>query len=151
MYYIFNCTFSVYSDRKLLTKQQHYDWGLRALKTVLGGCGRMLKARRKNLLKEGKILNSALEEGAERELVVQALRLNTLSKLTFADCSRFDTLVRDVFPGVGFTSSGYEELTAALKESFGDLGLLCNENQVRHIYSILQEHMCPDNSGFKRN
>ena len=111
----------------------------------------MLKARRKNLLKEGKILNSALEEGAEMELVVQALRLNTLSKLTFADCARFDTLVRNVFPGVGFTSSGYEELTAAVKESFGDLGLLCNENQVRNIYSILQECVCPHNSGFKRS
>jgi hypothetical protein len=59
--------------------------------------------------------------------------------------------VRDVFPGVGFTSSGYEELTAALKESFDDLGLLCNENQVRNIYSILQEHVCPDSSGFKKN
>jgi dynein heavy chain 2 len=121
-----------------LTKQQHYDWGLRALKTVLGGCGRMLKAARKNLLKEGKSLNSALEEGTEKELIVQALRLNTLSKLTFADCARFDSLVRDVFPGVHFTSSGYKELTAALKESFGDLGLLCNENQVSHIYSTLQ-------------
>jgi dynein heavy chain 2 len=101
----------------------------------------MLKAARKNLLKERKGLNSALEEGAERELVVQALRLNTLSKLTFADCTRFDSLVRDVFPGVRFTSSGYEELTAALKESFSDLGLLCNENQVRHIYSILHRHI----------
>jgi dynein heavy chain 2 len=116
-----------------LTKQQHYDWGLRALKTVLGGCGSVLKAARKNLLKEGKGLNSSLDEDAEKELVVQALRLNTLSKLTFADCARFDSLVRDVFPGVQFTSSGYEELTAALKESFSDLGLLCNENQVRHI------------------
>merc|ERR1712136_297578 len=25
--------------RELLTPQQHYDWGLRALKTVLRGCG----------------------------------------------------------------------------------------------------------------
>jgi dynein heavy chain 2 len=139
LYFIhFDSTFNFLSRRKLLTKQQHYDWGLRALKTVLGGCGRMLKAARKNLLKEGKSLNSALEEDAEREVVVQALRLNTLSKLTFADCARFDSLVRDVFPGVRFTSSGYEELTAALKESFGDLGLLCNENQVRHIFLVLQ-------------
>lgn len=82
-------------------------------------------------------MNSTLEEGVEKELVVQALRLNTLSKLTFADCARFDSLVQDVFPDVRFTSSGYEELTAALKESCNDLGLLCNENQVRHSYSTL--------------
>lgn len=130
-----NIYFNFCAYRKLLTKQQHYDWGLRALKTVLGGCGSALKATRKNLLKEGKSLNNMLEEAVEKELVVQALRLNTLSKLTFADCARFDSLVHDVFPGVQFTSSGYEELTAALKESCSDLGLLCNENQVRHSYS----------------
>jgi len=38
----------------------------------------------------------------EYKLVVQALRLNTLSKLTFADSQRFDALVRDVFPNVPF-------------------------------------------------
>merc|ERR1712020_33159 len=32
---------------KLLTTQQHYDWGLRALKTVLKGCGNMLKMSQK--------------------------------------------------------------------------------------------------------
>ena len=28
--------------RELLSPQQHYDWGLRALKTVLRGCGSLL-------------------------------------------------------------------------------------------------------------
>ena len=34
---------------RLLTVQQHYDWGLRALKTVLKGCGNMLKMTKKKL------------------------------------------------------------------------------------------------------
>lgn len=29
-------------SRDMLTPQQHYDWGLRSLKTVLGGCGKGL-------------------------------------------------------------------------------------------------------------
>ena len=29
-------------SRELLSPQQHYDWGLRALKTVLRGCGSLL-------------------------------------------------------------------------------------------------------------
>ena len=33
--------------RELLTPQQHYDWGLRALKTVLKGCGSLLKTKKK--------------------------------------------------------------------------------------------------------
>ena len=37
--------YKIYS--RLLTPQQHYDWGLRALKTVLKGCGNMLKMDKK--------------------------------------------------------------------------------------------------------
>ena len=64
------------------------------------------------------------------ELAVQALRLNTLSKLLFIDCLSFDALVKDVFPGIPFISSGHEKLTAVLKESFSALGLQYNNRQV---------------------
>jgi len=35
-------------SRELLTTQQHYDWGLRALKTVLKGCGNLLRNAKTN-------------------------------------------------------------------------------------------------------
>nr|CAD7430090.1 unnamed protein product [Timema monikensis] len=123
--------------RKLLSVQQHYDWGLRALKTVLGGCGSVLKAARKS-----GISVAQLDKEAEMELV--ALRLNTLSKLTFTDCAGFDGIVRDMFPGIPFTSSGYETLTAALKESYAEFGLLYNESQLRkcvELFEQLQQRM----------
>lgn len=31
---------------ELLSQQQHYDWGLRALKTVLKGCGNILQSEK---------------------------------------------------------------------------------------------------------
>ena len=42
--------------------------------------------------------------GADQEagLAVQALRLNTLSKFTFADCKGFNSLVADIFVVVAF-------------------------------------------------
>jgi len=40
-------------NRELLTYQQHYDWGLRALKTILKGCGSLLQINRKNLPEDG--------------------------------------------------------------------------------------------------
>ena len=38
---------TVLFSRELLTPQQHYDWGLRALKTVVKGCGNLLQAKKK--------------------------------------------------------------------------------------------------------
>ena len=76
--------------RGLLTPQQHYDWGLRALKTVLKGCGDLLKKAKKE----------SAENVDETVICVQALRLNTLSKLTFVDMQRFEGIIKDVFPGI---------------------------------------------------
>lgn len=67
----------------------------------------------------------------EYKLVVQALRLNTLSKLTFADSKRFDSLVRDVFLGVPIQEVQYTGLETALRESCKELNLLVIESQVR--------------------
>ncbi len=44
-----------------------------------------------------------VDANTEAKLVVQALRINTLSKLTFSDSMRFDALLKDIFPGMWFT------------------------------------------------
>lgn len=67
----------------------------------------------------------------ESGVVVQALRLNTLSKLTFADCVRFDALVRDVFPGVDFRDVEQEALSAALEAVLEEARLEAIPSQVR--------------------
>ena len=66
----------------------------------------------------------------EARLVVQALRVNTLSKLTFADSKRFDSLVRDIFPGVDFKGVEYAELAEALRTSAQESNLMVMETQV---------------------
>ena len=63
--------------------------------------------------------------------MVQALRLNTLSKLTFADSKRFDSLVKDVFTGVPFKDLEYLELDAALREACLEANLIVIESQVQ--------------------
>jgi len=68
---------------------------------------------------------------------VQALRINTLSKLTFTDGSRFDALVRDVCPGIDFKDIEYEQLAAAYRDVCKEKHLLVNENQVRSASSLI--------------
>uniref|UniRef100_A0A8C3GF25 Cytoplasmic dynein 2 heavy chain 1 n=1 Tax=Cairina moschata TaxID=8855 RepID=A0A8C3GF25_CAIMO len=121
--------------RELLTPQQHYDWGLRALKTVLRGCGSLLRQLKKSEVKQ---------EINESHMVVQALRLNTMSKLTFADCARFDALVKDVFPGIDFKDVEYVKLTTALKQVFEEAHLEIINTQIKkalELYEQLRQRM----------
>ena len=75
--------------RDLLEKHQHYDWGLRALKTVLNTAGKMLRSRA--------AMGGAIDE---KEIAVRAVSINTTSKLTFSDLVQFDFLIQRVFPEV---------------------------------------------------
>lgn len=59
---------------KMLSEQKHYDWGLRELTTIILACGRQLH-------------NSNIEKN-EMKIVVQTLRINTLSKLNISDCQK---------------------------------------------------------------
>lgn len=63
-------------------------------------------------------------------LAVRVVRLNILSKLTFADCYCFDELVKDTFPGIQFESSGHSQLVKGIKEAYNELGLAHSQRQV---------------------
>jgi len=79
-------------SRELLSAQQHYDWGLRALKAVLLTAGKILQSH--------KAAEKELDVETENEILIKAMRVNTLSKLTFSDTPKFLSLIGDVFPGV---------------------------------------------------
>ncbi|XP_076446844.1 LOW QUALITY PROTEIN: cytoplasmic dynein 2 heavy chain 1-like [Babylonia areolata] len=123
--------------KELLSPQQHYDWGLRPLKTILRGCGTLLQAAKKN--PDAKI--DAMHEG---RLVVQSLRINTSSKLTFSDGNRFDGLLKDVFPGVEFKDIEYEDLAESIRVVCKESNLVVNEGQIKkalELYEQLRQRM----------
>lgn len=119
-YNIFNN--KINSVRQLLSDQQHYDWGLRALKTVIGFCGTILKASAVTL--------KSLSE--ECSVAVQALELNTISKLTFDDCMLFKSLISNIFPEVKVNNSTpiYDTLIQKIRKAAEDMELQTNPRQV---------------------
>ena len=72
----------------------------------------------------------------ESQLVVQAARINTLSKLTFGDSKRFDGLLQDIFPGIDLRDIEYENLRLALHEIYKEHHLLINDMQVRSFFFV---------------
>ena len=93
------------------------------------------------------IVCTTVDPSVECRLVVQALRLNTLSKLTFADSKRFDALVKDVFLGVPFKDVEYMDLENALREACQESNLVVIESQVHmmcvRVYLCLPTyHVC---------
>ena len=121
------------ASKQLLTSQQHYDWGLRALVPILKGCGSMMKIIKSN--------NKTMEMDSEKEaeIAVNALRLNTISKLTFIDTHKFEKLVTDFFPSVEFSNAGYEQLDEALRQSCSELGLDVNDKQIRKAIELFEQ------------
>nr|SYZ35238.1 PtDNAH9b [Paramecium tetraurelia] len=71
--------------RDLLSKQLHYDWGLRAIKSVLVVAGGFKRA-------EANI--------AEQALLMRALRDFNIPKIAFQDLDVFSGLLSDLFPNI---------------------------------------------------
>eukprot|EP01116_Phalansterium_solitarium_P024804 TRINITY_DN91_c0_g1_i3.p1 TRINITY_DN91_c0_g1~~TRINITY_DN91_c0_g1_i3.p1 ORF type:complete len:4095 (+),score=2036.97 TRINITY_DN91_c0_g1_i3:208-12492(+) len=114
--------------RQILSPQQHYDWGLRALKTILTVGGQILQNEKKQ--------NSKIDQYTEARIVVQAMNINTLSKLTYLDSLRFNALREDVFPGLkkeDLEKSLYDELEKCIKEALTEMKLDHMPSQIRKI------------------
>ncbi|KAI8842138.1 dynein heavy chain and region D6 of dynein motor-domain-containing protein [Chytridium lagenaria] len=113
--------------KQLLSTQQHYDWGLRPLKTVLSLAGQLLQTEKKT---------SQVTPKREATIVVKALRVNTLSKLTFADSLRFNALMKDIFPDITPEDISYDELGKAIQEVIKELQLENTEAQIEKTFQL---------------
>jgi dynein heavy chain len=71
--------------RDLLSKAMHYDWGLRAIKSVLVVAGGFKRAE---------------PDIAEAALLMRALRDFNIPKIVAADNDIFFGLLGDLFPGI---------------------------------------------------
>ncbi|CAG9765840.1 unnamed protein product [Ceutorhynchus assimilis] len=87
--------------REQLSKQFHYDWGLRALNAVLRMAG---------------VLKRASPDIKEALVLMRALRDMNHPKFVYEDVPLFLGLIRDLFPGMDCPRVGYPDLNAAVEK-----------------------------------
>ncbi|SCU69962.1 Cytoplasmic dynein 2 heavy chain (DYNC2H1), putative [Trypanosoma equiperdum] len=122
-----------------LSKQRHYDFGLRNILSVLRTAGAVL---RRNPGKD------------EEDLFMRTLRDMNLSKLVFEDIELFDSLLRDMFPGRQFVKGSHPEIEGELAKVIEGKGLqlwgpwiskvlqLYETKLVRHGIMVVGPAMC---------
>jgi dynein heavy chain len=108
-----------------LSKQDHYDWGLRALKAVLMMAGRLKRQD---------------TEKNEEEQLYRALHDMNAPKFVFEDTPLFEDLLHDLFVGVNFEKMTYPSLQVKIIEDLkaNNYQLLEDGNQVNKIIELYQ-------------
>ncbi|KAM4735000.1 dynein axonemal heavy chain 11 [Anableps anableps] len=118
--------------KELLSKQDHYDWGLRAVKSVLVLAGAL---RRKDKTRP------------EDQVLMRGLRDFNMPKIVTEDVTAFLGLLGDLFPGLEVERERNFELEKVIRESTVELGLQPEETFILKVVQ-LEELMAVRHSVF---
>ncbi|XP_070520949.1 dynein axonemal heavy chain 10 [Cardiocondyla obscurior] len=109
-----------------LSKQTHYDFGLRALKSVLNMAGQ-LKRTSDNL--------------AENVVLMRALRDMNIPKFTYDDVPLFLSLIRDLFPDLDCPRMRYPDFNEAVEAVLKEHGYIVLPEQIDKIIQLYEVMM----------
>ncbi|KAM5238846.1 dynein axonemal heavy chain 14 [Ctenodactylus gundi] len=119
---------------KQLLQQDHYDFGLRSLKTIL-----IVAEKKKQEFKRDSREN--LSEADEMLVAVEAVREVSLPKFLPEDVPLFENIIGDIFPEVTVLKVNQLDLEKAVHVATQQLGLQHwppQEERIRHFYHQLQ-------------
>jgi dynein heavy chain len=108
-------------SKEQLSKQYHYDFGLRALKSVL-------------------VMAGSLKRGSpdlpEEDVLMRALRDMNMPKFVFEDVELFRGLLEDLFPGKNTETKGNKDMITKIKECQKLRGLQEHQIQAEKVVQL---------------
>uniref|UniRef100_A0A182S5H5 Uncharacterized protein n=1 Tax=Anopheles maculatus TaxID=74869 RepID=A0A182S5H5_9DIPT len=117
-----------------LSNQSHYDFGLRALKSVLVSAGNVkrdrimkIKDTKKQQGEENIDEASIAENLPEQEILIQSVCETMVPKLVAEDIPLLFSLLSDVFPNVGYTRAEMKGLKDEIRKVCSEEYLVCGE------------------------
>ena len=106
-----------------LSQQKHYDFGMRAVKSVLVMAG-SLKRSDPNSNEDG--------------VLIKAMRDSNIPKFLKEDIPLFQALIQDLFPDVVIPSDDYSILALAIEKVYQDLGLQKVEKLTTKVIQLFE-------------
>ena len=108
-------------NRDLLSKQDHYDWGLRAIKSVLVVAGKLKRSD---------------PDRSEEEVLMRALRDFNIPKIVNEDITVFMGLIVDLFPGLDVPRNADATFEKQIIEAIHKSGLQPEESFVLKVVQL---------------
>ncbi|CBX94114.1 similar to cytoplasmic dynein 1 heavy chain 1 [Plenodomus lingam JN3] len=117
-----------------LSKQAHYDFGLRALKSVLVSSGGLKRARIA-AQQDSQIPDEAI---MEPQIIIQSLRETMAPKLIRSDVDLMKAIQEESFPGVEYIPAPLNELTEAIRKVAAKEKLVVSDAWMTKIIQLYQ-------------
>ncbi|EGX53504.1 hypothetical protein AOL_s00006g370 [Orbilia oligospora ATCC 24927] len=121
---------------KKLSKQAHYDFGLRALKSVLVSSGGLKRARLQDTDSERSQPGSELKW--EAQIILQSLRETIAPKLIREDVNIMRGIELTAFPGIEYVPGNLKKLEEAITKIALEQNLLVTETWMTKVLQLYQ-------------
>ncbi|XP_078526452.1 dynein axonemal heavy chain 2 isoform X1 [Lissotriton helveticus] len=106
-----------------LSKQDHYDFGLRALTSLLRYAGKKRRVR---------------PDLSDEEILLMSMKDMNIAKLTSIDLPLFAAIIQDLFPGIDTPSIDYGKLKEQIEKDLRQVGLQVTPFTVTKVLQLYE-------------